>query len=233
MFRKPPAQSYVPNSTPAIMGDLKPVAFDIETSGFDSDSVITVAGLAHQLGEFLIVNTDGQRVDQTDLNRAMEAHSGQHLDLAVCPSEQALLGTLREIGEDHLDGDRHYLTAFNGETWNGGFDLPFVRTACVSNDVAWPFPDMAYADMFDIVDRFNTDDVCDLVGVYDQLIGEETCDPFDKSSEAVDAFENGDWESLLCHNLADIRRTRELAVLAGEYVAQSDFRMKNLNPPDS
>lgn len=214
------------------MGDLKPVAFDIETSGFDSESVITVAGLAHQLGEFLIVNTDGQRVDHTNLKRVMEAHSGQHLDLAVCPNEQALLDSLREIGKDHLDGNRHYLTAFNGETWNGGFDLPFLRTSCVSNGIAWPFPDMAYADMFDIVDRFNTDDVCDLVGVYDQLIGGETCDPFDESSEAVDAFENRDWEALLCHNLADIRRTREIALLAGEYVAQSDFRMKNLNPPD-
>jgi len=214
------------------MGDLKPVAFDIETSGFDSDSVITVAGLAHQLGEVLIVNTDGRHVDQTALDRAMEAHSGQHLDLAVCASEHDLLEALCEIGADRLDGDRHYLTAFNGETWNGGFDLPFLRTACVSHGVDWPFPEMAYADMVDIVDRFNTDDVRDLVGVYNQLIGGETCDPFDESSEAVDAFENGDWEALLCHNLADIRRTRSIARLAGEYVPQSDFRMKNLNPPD-
>jgi hypothetical protein len=86
--------------------------------------------------------------------------------------------------------------------------------------------------MVDIVDRFNTDDVRDLVGVYNQLIGGETCDPFDESSEAVDAFENGDWEALLCHNLADIRRTRSIACLAGEYVPQSVFRMKNLDPPD-
>ena len=38
------------------MADLTPVAFDIETSGLD-DAVITVAGLAHELGEFLILNT--------------------------------------------------------------------------------------------------------------------------------------------------------------------------------
>jgi hypothetical protein len=54
----------------------------------------------------------------------MEVHSGQHLDLAVCASEYDLLEEVREIGAECLDGDRHYLTAFNGETWNGGFDLP-------------------------------------------------------------------------------------------------------------
>jgi len=214
------------------MSDLAPIAFDIETSGFDSESVITVAGLAHELGSFLIVNTAGQEVEARRLESSIECHAGGQLELAVCPNEQSLLETLGDFATDHLDGDRHYLTAFNGETWKGGFDLPFVRTACVSYQVEWPFPDMAYADMFDIVDRFNTDKERDLVGVYDQLIGRETCDPFEESSEAVDAFENGEWEALLCHNLADIRRTREIATLAGEYVASSDFRMKNLSPPD-
>jgi hypothetical protein len=135
------------------------------------------------------------------------------------------------VCEAHIDTDAHYLTAYHGETWNGGFDLPFLRSACVECDVPWPFPDMAYADMLDVVDRFDTNDTRDLVGVYDQLIGGETCDPFDDSEAAVTAFNNGEWESLLRHNLADIHRTRELAVLAGEYVPKSDFRMKNLAPP--
>jgi hypothetical protein len=85
--------------------------------------------------------------------------------------------------------------------------------------------------MMQIVDRFDTNDQRDLVGVYDVLIGEESCDPFDDSGEAVDAFENGDWLPLLEHNLADIQRTRELAELAGRFVARSDFKMKNLQPP--
>jgi hypothetical protein len=72
---------------------------------------------------------------------------------------------------------------------------------------------------------------CDLVGVYDALIGEETCDPFEDSAAAVDAFESGDWLPLLEHNLADIQRTRELADLAVRFVARSDFKMKNLAPP--
>lgn len=117
-----------------------------------------------------------------------------------------------------FDGDRHYLTAFNGEMWKGGFDLPFLRTACVRNDVVWPFPDIAYADMFDIVDRFNTDDVRDLVGVYNQLIGGETCDPFEESGEAVDAFENGDWEA--------IELTANLVGTVEEFVTKVEWKEK-------
>jgi hypothetical protein len=80
--------------------------------------------------------------------------------------------------------------------------------------------------MFDLINRFNTDDTNDLVGVYDHLIGDNTCDPFGDSAEAVTAFEEGDWEPLLLDNLADIYRTREIAVLAGKYVAHSDFSME-------
>jgi len=85
--------------------------------------------------------------------------------------------------------------------------------------------------MIQVVDRFNTQDYTDLVGVYDILVGEETCDPFDDSAEAVDAFQTSDWLPLCKHNLADIQRTRKLAELAGQFVAQSDFKMKNLQPP--
>jgi hypothetical protein len=96
----------------------------------------------------------------------------------------------------------------------------------------WPFDDLAYADMMEaVVDRFDTGDKRDLVGVYDQLIGNDTCDPFEDSGAAVDAYEAAEWLPLLKHNLADIQRTRELAQLADRYVPQSDFGMKNLQPP--
>jgi uncharacterized protein YprB with RNaseH-like and TPR domain len=216
------------------MADLTPVAFDIETSGLDGDAVITVAGLAHKLGEFLILNTGDRDADQERLTRALVPDSnGTNPDLRVTHSEQELLEALHDVAHDRLDDDRHYLTAYHGETWNGGFDLPFVRTACVTHDIEWPFPNLPYADMLDVVDRFETNDKSDLVGVYNELIGKETCDPFDDSGSAVAAFENAEWEPLLCHNLADIQRTLQLAVLAGAYVPRSDFQMKNLSPPDS
>jgi len=85
--------------------------------------------------------------------------------------------------------------------------------------------------MMEMVDRFDTQDHRDLVGVYDHLLGNETCDPFEDSGEAVDAFEAAEWLPLLEHNLADIQRTRELALLAGRFVPKSDFSMKNLQPP--
>jgi IS605 OrfB family transposase len=70
------------------------------------------------------------------------------------------------------------LTACNGETWNSGFDLPFLRSACHRNGVAWPFNDIAYADTMEAVQRFDTGEASDLISVYDQLIGEDSCDPF-------------------------------------------------------
>lgn len=214
------------------MGDLAPIAFDIETSGLEPGAVITVAGLAFELGEVILLNTADRSADIDELEARLSRHSAGRVDLKACESEHALLTALAEVTTEQINTDAHYLTAYHGETWNGGFDLPFLRTSCVARGVSWPFPAMAYADMLDVVDRFETDETRDLVGVYNYLIGEETCDPFTDSGEAVDAFENGEWKSLLLHNLADIQRTRELAVLAGEYVPKSDFRMKNLNPPN-
>jgi uncharacterized protein YprB with RNaseH-like and TPR domain len=214
------------------MSDLDPVAFDIETSGLGDNAILTVVGFAHNLGESLALNVAGSdTVDRKELVAALDETSAGTVQLDVVNDERALLEYVATFVSEHLDGDRHYLTAFNGETWSGGFDLPFCRTRFHRHGMDWPFGDLAYADMMQIVDRFETGDHGDLVGVYDTLIGEDTCDPFDDSSQAVDAFESEDWLPLLRHNLADIQRTRELARLAGRFVARSDFQMKNLAPP--
>ncbi len=211
---------------------LDPIAFDIETSGLDEDAVITVAGFAHDLGESIILNVDGRDApDHQTLTTSLDDHSAGAVSLEIVDDEAALLESISEIATSQINGDRHYLTAYNGETWNGGFDLPFCRTRFLNHDMNWPFGDLAYADMMEMVDRFDTQDQRDLVGVYDHLIGNETCDPFEDSGEAVETFETGDWLPLLEHNLADIKRTRELALLVGRFVPKSDFSMKNLQPP--
>jgi hypothetical protein len=185
-----------------------------------------------EIGVSLILNLDGRRQpDRKALATAIDEYSERTVQLELVDKEHALLEGIATFATHQLDGDRHYLTAFNGETWNGGFDLPFCRTRFLRHGMDWPFGDVAYADMMQIVDRFDTNDQSDLVGVYDALIGEETCDPFEDSAAAVDAFESGDWLPLLKHNLADIQRTRELADLAGRFVPKSDFSMKNLEPP--
>lgn len=213
------------------MSHLDPIAFDIETSGLDDDAEITVAGFAHSLGESLILNTAGQTADRKALVTTLDQASAGTVQLELADDERALLEAVATFATHQLDGDRHYLTAFNGETWKGGFDLPFCRTRFLRHDMSWPFGDVAYADMMQIADRFDTNDQHDLVGVYDALVGEETCDPFEDSEQAVNAFEAGNWLPLLEHNLADIQRTQELADLAGRFVPKSDFSMKNLNPP--
>lgn len=213
------------------MSNLAPVAFDIETTGFGKDAVTTVAGFGHALGESLYLNVDGQTLpDRKALVAALDEHSAGTVQLEIVPDEAALLEGIATFANEHLDGDTHYLTAYNGETWSGGFDLPFCRTRFLQNGLDWPFGDLAYADMMSIVDRFATDQT-DLVGVYDALVGDPTCDPFENSAAAVEAFEAGEWQPLLEHNLADIQRTRELAELAGQFVPRSDFQMKNLQPP--
>jgi len=214
------------------MGALDPIAFDIETNGLEPGAVITVAGIATDMGAWLALNTTGRDVDAARLATAVEHESGTNIRVSTHLDERSLIAALGEFANERIDDSRHYLTAYHGETWKGGFDLPFLRRACVRRDVAWPFPDVAYADVLTVCDRFNTGDVNDLEGVYDELIGEEHCDPFADSESAVAAHEDGEWEQLLLHNLADIERTRELAVLAGRYVAKSDFKMKSLTPPD-
>lgn len=41
--------------------------------------------------------------------------------------------------------------------------------------MGWPFLDLAYTDMMETVDRFDTGDESGLVGVYEQLIGNGSC----------------------------------------------------------
>jgi uncharacterized protein YprB with RNaseH-like and TPR domain len=122
------------------MGNLTPIAFDIETSGLDEDASITVVGFAHEIGEKLILNTAGRSANSTELEHALREHSAGSVDLTVTPDEQALLTALKGFADSHLDDDRHYLTAYHGETWNGGFDLPFVRTACVKHNIGTSQP---------------------------------------------------------------------------------------------
>ncbi len=71
-----------------------------------------------------------------------------------------------------------------------------------------------------------------LTAVYKELIGSglTELDPFVDSEEAVDAWEKEDFESLVRHNVADIRRTRALMRLAERYCSKSDFAMKSLDP---
>ncbi|MUV56235.1 ribonuclease H-like domain-containing protein [Halogeometricum sp. CBA1124] len=221
---------------------LEPIAFDIETQGLLMRDEITVAGLRLPLGALILLNSNGRTVSDRLEERVREESGLDAISLHVCDGEEELLTRLRDEANERIRGKNRMLVAFNGETWRGGFDLSFLRTRCGFNEVPWPFDDIPYADLMPIVQkRVNTTvdskdsptEIGDLCGAYDALIGGDHCDPYEDSSEAVTADYDGDWESLVLHNVADIDRTQQLADWMQRYVPASDFKLKNLGPPCS
>lgn len=215
------------------------IAFDIETTGFEVDDRLTVAGFDFPMISKVFVNTDGR--DVTELQDRVAEETGYHVAVSTHEDEQSLLEAVGEFGLERFTEEGLMLVAYNGEKWKTGFDLPFLRTRLARSDAEWPFRDLPYADLMPVIERrFNTtvgsdEDrkaVNDLVGAYDTLIGGEASliDPFVDSVEAVEAFENGEFVDLVAHNVADIRRTRELGRLAQTYCSKSDIQMKSLTP---
>jgi len=87
-----------------------------------------------------------------------------------------------------------------------------------------------------VTDRFNTtvdgDENGDLVTAYDVLCdgAHGELDPFADSKEAVTAFEDGQFTSLVLHNVADVLRTRAVGRVAERYCSKSEFKVKSLTP---
>lgn len=216
-----------------------PVAFDIETTGFLVDDEATVVGLQVPMGSLLMMQSGGRPVDADNLTRELEDRTEKIARVRVYDDEHALLeAASKEVRDRISNQDGAYLTGYNAEVYYGNsFDFPFLRTAYAKYDLNWPF-DSAYVDVYPAVKKFvNTnvdeDTECnDLVGAYDALIddGDGDYDPFDDSSEAVNAWEDEEWVDLLAHCQSDIRRTQALAEFAESYIPKRDRRMKNLSP---
>lgn len=73
-------------------------------------------------------------------------------------NEKELLTTImahvRELKSKY--GGRLKLVTYNGENFAGGFDLPFLRTRCIINNVPWDFINTQVFDLFEHMKRFNT-----------------------------------------------------------------------------
>jgi len=213
------------------MTQLKTVAFDIETTGFETTDQVTVIGFDADISSRVFLNLD-DRENPSFLAKRLDDEMDPSVVLSTHESEKALLEAMNDFVESSLTSQEIKLVAYNGETWNGGFDLPFVRTRLNAHDLEWPFIDLPYIDLMDVFDsRFNTTEAS-LTAVYEELLGEDLSDldPFEDSSEAVDAWEHGDFEPVVRHNVADIRRTRALMDVAERYCSKSDFSMKSLDP---
>ena len=207
------------------------VAFDIETTGFAVDDQLTVLGFDSDVGSRIFLNTGG-RSPAADLNVCVNEELNPSVSISIEKTEQALLNEMTSFVTSALGQQEVKLVAYNGERWNGGFDLPFLRTRLCYHGLDWPFTELPYIDAMDVFEtRFNTSEDT-LTGVYEELIGGELTglDPFVDSGEAVEAWKQGDFESLILHNVADIRRTRELMQLAERYCSKSHFTMRSLDP---
>jgi uncharacterized protein YprB with RNaseH-like and TPR domain len=215
--------------------ELEFVAFDIETTGFDVTDGVTAVGFALPLGCRVFVQTGGR--ESTDLEATVRDRSDQHVVISTYESEQELLVAISTFVADRLREEDKLLVAYNGERWKSGFDLPFLRTRYAAVGVEWPFSELPYADLMPIFNhRFNTtvdgEDHADLDGVYDVLLDGDlgTFDPFEDSSEAVDAFEDGAFGDLVLHLVSDVLQTDALGELAQQYCSKSDFQLKSLTP---
>jgi uncharacterized protein YprB with RNaseH-like and TPR domain len=222
---------------------LEQVAFDIETTGFAADDVVTVGGFAVPVGVRVFVQTSGRQAG--DVADAVEGVVSAEMlvNVSTHGSERELLEAVSGFVEERLCGADVLLVAFNGDRWKAGFDLPFLRTRYARRGMNWPFRDVPYADLLPVVTRrFNTTlgdgatdkSMKDLAGVYEVLCdgryGE--VDPFDDSAAAVTAFEDGRIADLVVYNTADVLRTRELGRLAERYCAKSEFNVKSLTPTE-
>ena len=213
------------------MTHLSTVAFDIETTGFETTDQVTVIGFDADISSRVFLNVDG-RETPSSLGERLDEEMNPSVVLSTHNSETALLEAMSDFVESSLRTQEIRLVAYNGETWKGGFDLPFVRTRLNAHDLDWPFLGLPYIDLMEVIEsRFNTTDAS-LTAVYEELLGDDLSDidPFEDSSEAVDAWEDGDFEPVVRHNVADVRRTRALMDVAERYCSKSDFSMKSLDP---
>lgn len=216
---------------------LTPVAFDIETAGLETSACVTVVGFELPLGCRVLLHAPAASVDEAALESTLAERFETELKLSVHPGGRALLEAVGAFLEASVAPREYLLVAYNGERFNGGFDLPFLRTRYALQDLAWPFDGIPYADVMPLIQhRFNTttdgEAQNDLVTAYDTLVGDElsALDPFTESSEAIGAFQSGAYEALLAHNISDVRRTRALALLAQRYCGKSEFSLKSLTP---
>jgi uncharacterized protein YprB with RNaseH-like and TPR domain len=216
---------------------MKTAAFDIETTGTAPDDRITVLGVDIPMGSRLFLNTGGREYDNS-VGKSLHANFPRVVSVTPCSSEGALLAAVREFalerfGRSNRDDDEFKFAAYNGETWRGGFDLPFIRTRCRQHDIKWPLQG-PYIDAMSVVgNHFNVSGKS-LATTYGELVDEglNDRDPFADSGAAVQHWRDGEFEPLLQHNLVDIRRTRRLVAVAERYCSSSHFSMRSLDPID-
>lgn len=133
--------------------DLNWIPFDIETTGFKAagEDFITNIVLHNDDLYHIWINTNERKADASELQkRIIQGAELENIVLYVCEDEKELLENIEDYFNTHAD-DNTILTAFNGERYNGGFDLPFIRTRCVKNGIGFIFSGFWYTDIMDVI----------------------------------------------------------------------------------
>lgn len=133
-------------------------AFDIETTGFGAHDTLTTFTLEDGGVYHIWVNTDEREFDAIEAEGNIQVEAGVRTKVHAAEDSEALLESVSEYIEENFTKDT-VVVAYNGETRSGGFDLQFLRTACLRNNIDWIFNDVKYLDIYPIFgkhDRFQT-----------------------------------------------------------------------------
>lgn len=219
------------------------VAIDIETSGFQADGTVTVFGmLVESNGErhaHVVLNTGGRSADADGIRSVVEDASHNQLNLITVMDEVSLLDEVRSLLFEHFDKEYNRIVAYNGQTWRGGFDIPFLRSRYNSHGIEWALHGCDYVDLYPIVSkRFHTalpdgngdlEDHNDLVRAHRFLCEpDHEFDPYESSEQAVTDHYNKEFTPLVQHNVSDIFRTLDLAKVAEQYASPKQMRAERL-----
>lgn len=198
----------------------KNICFDIETSGLNaaSDDEVTVIGFKPDQGTVLFLVNKQFFDDDVDGKISELSLEGNVLTF---DSEKDLLNTGLKVVLDNVNGKNHRLYAYNGKTWKGGFDIPFLRTRCIKNNIDWLFDGKYYFDVYPAVrDDINTciengDENNDLDSAHEVLCSNHVEDPFEDSSEALDETV----DKVVEHCYKDILRTEDVFNVVMDYTS--------------
>lgn len=218
------------------------VAIDIETTGFQADGEITVFGMLtapyDEPKANLVINTGGRPLDYDKTYSELRNCVPFEVCLQTVSVETDLLESIQELLFDLFNKDYDRLVAFNGETWNGGFDLPYLRSRYAVREMKWPFRGCDYVDLYPIISkRFHTSlrngeelkDHNDLVQSHRFLCQPESdFDPYTSSEQAVADYYDAKFTPLLQHNLSDILRTNDLMETVQQYASNNQMRPDRL-----
>jgi hypothetical protein len=100
------------------MTALTTIAFDIETTGFDTDDELTVIGFDSSVSSQVFLNTDGNPTASL-ADRCTDTLQTP-VQLSLHDTERTLLTELATFVTSTLTQRDAKLVAYNGERWNGG-----------------------------------------------------------------------------------------------------------------